>query len=30
MLVARTFNHTTRDFFDIKNETERAAPVINL
>jgi len=30
MLVAKTFNHGTRDFFDIKNETERAVPVINL
>lgn len=30
MLVAKLFSHTTRDFFDIKNETERAVPVVNL
>lgn len=28
MFVAKAANHTQRDFFDIKNQTERSAPVI--
>jgi LemA protein len=28
MFVAKAANHTQRDFFDIKNETERSAPVV--
>lgn len=30
MFVAKAANHTQRDFFDIKNETERAVPEVNL
>lgn len=30
MLVAKLFNHSTRDFFDIKNDTERAVPQVKL
>jgi len=29
MFVAKAANHKQRDFFDIKNETERAAPEVN-
>lgn len=29
MFVAKASKHTQRDFFDIKNETERAAPEVN-
>ena len=29
MFVAKASNHTQRDFFDIKNETEREAPQVN-
>lgn len=29
LLVAKAANHTQRDFFDIKNETERAVPDVN-
>lgn len=29
MLVAKAANHTTKDFFDIKNETERVVPNVN-
>ncbi len=29
MFVAKAANHTQRDFFDIKNETERAVPDVN-
>lgn len=30
MLVAKASNHTTREFFDITNQTERAVPEIKL
>jgi LemA protein len=29
MIVAKAANHTQREFFDIKNETERAVPNVN-
>tara|TARA_R110002072_G_scaffold81680_3_gene186813 strand:+ start:4042 stop:4506 length:465 start_codon:yes stop_codon:yes gene_type:complete len=29
MFVAKAANHTQKDFFDIKNETEREAPQVN-